>query len=388
MQQTKNKKLSTRKEELMARISAAELRPPESMTLMVTDGCNLFCRHCWLDCRPQEKAAPVPAPKILKLIRAFAQMGGSRITLTGGEVLTHPNWYALLSFCTEHPRINSVCLQTNATLITREHIQALLSLRLDKLTIQVSLDGARARTHNLVRGPGSYTRAMNGLHLLIEAGLGPQTQVAFTEMAHNLDELPELLEKIDEMGIGRLTSGTLVTGGRAASATNISLPTPAQYWDLIDLYHSDSIFKALYDQKANIAAIEWYKNRSRHSNGRCSCLKNLFVDARGYLYPCTMLLLEQYAIDKVYSRPLHRTINQALVKWSEIPILSCNRHRMIPSCSRCMYRNHCGGGCMGRAAAASGEVMVPEDRCALRKAVYSWTRLPSAASFCRKSIAR
>ncbi len=388
MEQPKNKKRPARKEELIPLIKAAGLHPPESMTVMVTDGCNLFCRHCWLDCRAMEKAAPVPTPDILKLIRAFAQMGGTRITLTGGEILSHPNWYALVSYCTEHPRIDSVCLQTNAALLTREHILALLSLRLDKLTIQVSLDGARARTHNLVRGPGSYNRTMAGLDLLIEAGFGPQTQVAFTEMAHNLDELPELLEKIDEMGIGRLISGTLVAGGRAASATHISLPTPAQYWELIDLYHSDSIFKALYDQKATIAAIEWYENRSKHSDGSCSCLKNLFVDARGCLYPCTMLLLEQYAMDKVYSRPLHRTIAQALAKWSEIPILSRNRHRMIPSCSRCTYRNHCGGGCMGRAAAVSGEVMTPEDRCALRKAVYSWTQLPGAASFCRKSYAQ
>ena len=388
MEQPKNKKLPAPKENLIAQIKAAGLCAPESMTLMVTDGCNLRCRHCWHDCGTLEKAAPVPTSKILKLIREFAQIGGTRLTLTGGEILSHPNWYALLAYCSEHPRIDSVCLQTNATLIAREHIQALLCLRLDKLTIQVSLDGAKARTHNFVRGLGSYTRTMAGLHLLVEAGLGLQTQVAFTEMAHNLEELPELLEKIDKMGIGRLVSGTLVDGGRARAATHINLPTPAQYWELIDFYHSDAAFRALYDQKANIAAIEWYKNRSKHSDGGCSSLKNLFVDTRGHLYPCTMLLLDQYAMDKVYSRPLHRTIALALSKWAEIPILGRNRPRMVPSCSRCTYKDHCGGGCMGRAAAVSGELMTPEDRCSLRKAVYSWTQLPSVASFCRKSCAQ
>jgi hypothetical protein len=40
---------------------------------------------------------------------------------------------------------------------------------------------------------------------------------------------------------------------------------------------------------------------------------------------------------------------------------------------------------MGRAASINGELMVPEDRCALRKAVYQWTELPSVASFCCRS---
>lgn len=384
MKQQKNKKRPPGKEELLSQIKTAGLYPPESITLMVTSGCNLSCRHCWLDCCTPEKTSPIAAPKIMKLIRAFAQMGGTRITLTGGEILSHPNWYTLLAYCTEHHRIESVCLQTNATMIAREHIQALLSLQLEKLTIQVSLDGAHARTHNLVRGPGSYARAIAGLRLLIDAGLGPQIQVAFTEMAHNLEELAELLEKIDKMGIGRLISGTLITGGRAAASKNISLPTPSQYWELIDLYESDAIFKALYDQKANIAAIEWFKNRSKQSDNSCSCLKNLFVDARGCLYPCSMLLLDQYAAAGVYSRPLDRTIAQALPKWREIPILSRNRHRMIPSCSQCAHKKHCGGGCMGRAAASSGDLMAPEDRCSLRKAVYNWQKLPSAGSFCSR----
>ncbi len=386
MDQLKNKKLSDQKEDLIAQIKAAGLQPPESMTLMVTDGCNLFCRHCWHNCRTREKAAPVATPKILKLINAFARLGGRCITLTGGEVLSHPNWYTLLSYCTEHRRLDSVCLQTNATLITREHIRALQSLRLDKLTVQVSLDGAHARTHNFVRGPGSYTRAMAGLQLLVQAGLGAVTQVAFTEMAHNLDELPELLEKIDKMGLAGLVSGTLVKGGRAMAAAQIDLPTPAQYWELVDFYHSDAIFKALYDQKGNIAAIEWYQNRLEYSDGCCSCLKSLFVDAGGRMYPCTMLLLDRYAVDKVYSRPLHRTIAAALSKWREIPEYSRGRRHLIPSCARCSYKHHCGGGCVGRAATANeGQLMMPEDRCALRKAVYSWTKLPSVASFCRRS---
>jgi radical SAM protein with 4Fe4S-binding SPASM domain len=94
------------------------------------------------------------------------------------------------------------------------------------------------------------------------------------------------------------------------------------------------------------------------------------VDARGYLYPCTMLLLDCYASESIYSQPLDQIIEKALAKWREIPILNRKRQSELPSCLRCAGKNHCGGGCMGRAATSRGELMDPEDRCALRKAVY------------------
>jgi radical SAM protein with 4Fe4S-binding SPASM domain len=383
MIEQKNEYEATDKAELITQIKAAGLHPPETMTLMTTDGCNLRCRHCWLDCRSLEKANRVSTAKVQRVINGFGQLGGTHINLTGGEILSHPGWHRILQFCFSHARINTVCLQTNATLISRKHIELLLEFPPARLKIQVSLDGARARTHDLVRGPGSFGRTVAGLRLLAEAGLGPQTQVAFTEMVHNFNELPQLLESLIRMGIGRLVSSTLVKGGRATQSAYFNLPTPAQYWELVHLYQTDAGFKQIYDQKANFAAIEWFKNRSKATDNKCDCLKNLFVDSRGYLYPCTMLLLDRFASESVYTQPLDQVIRKTLSKWIEIPLMSRQRQNVIQSCSRCVNRNHCGGGCMGRAATSSGELMTPEDRCALRKAVYHWTELPSVGSFCR-----
>jgi radical SAM protein with 4Fe4S-binding SPASM domain len=384
MEQQPDISLSTDKTGVIGLIRAAGLHPPESMTLMVTDGCNLQCRHCWLDCQPLGAATVVSARKIEALIDDFVQLGGTRISLTGGEFLSHPQWHAILEFCCSHPRITSVCLQSNATLITHRHLEAIQGLQQQKLTIQVSLDGARAHTHNIVRGPGSYARTMVALRLLVNAGLGLQTHVAFTEMAHNFHELPQLLDIVDQMGIGRLTGSTLIRGGRAAASAHISLPTPNQYWELIDLYQTDTHFRTLYDQKATIAAIEWFKHRSESADNKCACLKNIFVDARGILYPCTMLLLDRFASQSVYSQPLEQVIRESLAQWREIPLLNRRRKKMLPKCNHCRGKNHCGGGCMGRSATWRGELMDPEDRCSLRKAVYHWTMLPGAGSFYRK----
>ena len=358
-------------EDLLKRIEAAGLYAPESMTMMVTGGCNLHCNHCWLNCEDLEYSSPVAAEKVTGAIHEFTQLGGIQIKLTGGEILTHPDWPSIVRFGLDHAKIKHITLQTNATLITPKHLAELEKLQLDKLTIQVSLDGACARSHDHVRGSGSFDDAMAGINLLVEAGLGSRVQVAFTEMAHNFSELPDLLGSIHKLGIARLISGTLVNGGRAAGSTQIRLPTPDQYRELIHLYRTDSEFRLLYDQKANISAIEWFKNRNATAaEGCCSCLKNMFLDTRGALYPCTMLLLERFASNSIYSRPMHLVIEESLSKWGRIPILSRKRQNTVKSCLQCADKQHCGGGCMGRAATVQGELMAPEDRCSLRKAVY------------------
>ena len=373
MLRPKNNTLSLENEDLRKLIQDSGLQAPESMTLMVTGGCNLHCLHCWLNCHALEYSSPVAAEKIIGAINEFTQLGGTQITLTGGEILTHPDWPGILQFSLDHTCINRITLQTNATLIAPKHLAELKELPLEKLTIQVSLDGACARSHDLVRGRGSFADAMAGIGLLVEAGLGSRTQVAFTEMAHNFSELPELLKSIHKLGIARLISGTLVKGGRAAGSTRMRLPTPDQYRELINHYHTNAEFKALYDQKANISAIEWFKNRAAPADdGCCSCLKHMFLDTRGFLYPCTMLLLEQFASSSIYTRPMHIVIKKSLLKWRDIPILSRQRQNTIKSCLQCADKQHCGGGCMGRAATVQGELMAPEDRCALRKAVFRW----------------
>jgi radical SAM protein with 4Fe4S-binding SPASM domain len=375
--QSKRLNLSPENKDLLRRIHDTGLQAPESMTMMVTGGCNLNCSHCWLNCSSPECCRPVAADLITTAINEFTQLGGTRITLTGGEILTHPDWSHILQFSLDHRHIKSVILQTNATMIAPKHLRVLGRLQLGKLTIQVSLDGANAGSHDRVRGRGSFANAMAGIRRLVHAGLGSRIQVAFTEMAHNFSELPDLLKFIHEMGIARLISGTLIKGGRAAVSAQLRLPTPDQYRELIRRYHTDANFRTLYDQQANISAIEWFKNRTEPAmEGCCSCLKTMFLDARGLLYPCTMLLLEKFASSSIYSRPMQTVIKEALSSWSDISILSRKRQNTIKSCMQCADKQHCGGGCMGRSAAVYGDLMVPEDRCALRKAVFRW-KVPS-----------
>ena len=354
-------------------IIRAGLRSPKIVTLMVTNGCNLSCLHCWPESRSCGTAPPVPADTIRRLIGEVVLLGVEEICLTGGEPLTHPDWFEILSFACRQPGLNRVRLQTNATLLTEVDIEALGSVDFKGLTVQVSLEGASAETNDRVRGPESFEQAFRGLKFLAEVGLGQQVVVAFTETQHNFAELPRLLRLLDGLGIGRLVSGTLVLGGRAAAQSDqVAPPTPSQYRELLNLYHSDPQFRSRYKKLGNIAAIEWFTGKLYPASEGCICIETPYINADGEMYPCLMLPIDKLAAKDVFHRPLDEVLFEALSLWAELPDLNRRRSVELEACKNCPGRLHCAGGCMGRAYAATGDFMNVEDRCVLRKSVYSW----------------
>ena len=365
-------RISRIKARVLGHITRAGLRPPKMVTLMITNGCNLRCKHCWPKSRSSDVTPPVPVDTLRRLIRELVNLGVEEICLTGGEPLTHPDWFEILNFSCKQSGLKRVRLQTNATLLTEADIKVLRSINFEGLSVQVSLEGAKPQTHDRVRGSGNFERAFRGLKLLAEGGLGKQTLVAFTEMEHNFTELPLLLDMVDVLGIGRLASGTLVLGGRAAQTDQLAPPTPSQYRDLLDLFHSDTQFRSRYKKIGNIAALEWLAGRLNPSPQSCVCIETPYINADGQMYPCVMLPIEEYAVQGVHHRPLEEVLTEGALLWAELPELNLRRSVELEACKECPGKLHCGGGCMGRAYAATGNFMSVEDRCALRKCVYSW----------------
>lgn len=353
-------------------ITCAGLTSPRIVTLTITNSCNLPCLHCLPESHFYGTAPPVPADAIKRLIEEFTLLGVEEVCLTGGEPLTHPGWFEIIEFACRQHGLKRVRLQTNGTLLTEVDIKALCAIDFKGLTVQVSLEGSTAETNDRVRGSGSFEQIIRGLKLLADVGLGQQVVVAFTEMQHNFAELPNLLQVLDGLGIGRLVSGTLLMGGRAGKTNQATPPMPSQYSDLLNLYHSDSEFRSLYKKLGNIAAIEWFTGKSYPAAACCSCIEKPYINADGEMYPCLMLPIKKLAVKDVYQRPLDEVLFEGLPLWAELPDLHHRRSVGLEACDNCPGRQHCAGGCMGRAQTSTGDFMNVEDRCALRKKVYSW----------------
>lgn len=360
---------SMRPEEMREVLGRKGLVAPRILTLSITGTCNLFCRHCWVEAGPDGSVPALSGETIDRLLSEFAFLGGEGVRFTGGEPLCHPALPGRMALA-RRLGLSPVVLQTNGTLLVDEAVSALAALDFPGLVIQISLDGARAATHDRVRGEGAFELAMEGIHRLVAAGLASRVVLAFTEMQHNLEEFPLLLELAESLGICSVVAGTLVTGGRAAADHSgpVAAATPAQYLLLVDRFETDLRFRQLYRKLGNLAALEWWEGKSAGRNC-CRFVEQPYLTPAGLLYPCLLCHSASFAVSGVLDKALTDAFAEGAPLWATLQDVCRSREATLAACQTCLERSDCAAGCPGRALGSHGSLLATDDRCALRQAI-------------------
>jgi GTP 3',8-cyclase len=152
-------------------------RPLRDLRISVTDRCQLRCRYCM----PREVYGPgfefLPRAEILsfgeiaRLVGAFAELGVSKVRLTGGEPLLRRDLPRLVEMLAGTPGIDEVALTTNGLLLAR-HAADLARAGLDRVT--VSLDALDDQTlRRIADTPVSAERILTGIDAALAACLNP-----------------------------------------------------------------------------------------------------------------------------------------------------------------------------------------------------------------------
>lgn len=348
--------------------AGAGLKLPRILTLSITDCCNLACRHCFVDAGSQCRHGNVDAAILHRLIREFARLGGSGVRITGGEPLCHPAWLNLMCACREN-NFERILLQTNGMLFTDADAAELHEFDFPGLSIQISIDGASAKSHDLIRGNGSCEGAVAGIKRLVCAGLGDRITLFFTEMRHNLLEFPELLKLAETYSIRSVTAGALVLSGRAREDSTVRPPDLEQYLTLLDRFDADPEFRERYGRIGSAAFLQWNGNSVRTES--CTFAENPYLTPDGTLYPCVLCHAVNYSVQGVFEKGLTAAFREGIPVWSGIEKISEERSAALGECINCPGRDACKGGCMGRAWAGCGELNAPDDRCEVRKSIYT-----------------
>jgi radical SAM protein with 4Fe4S-binding SPASM domain len=354
--------------EALQQLILAGLRPPRILTIAITGACNLSCRHCWVDAGAVTAPAHVPVKVLKRIITEFADLGGEGLRLTGGEPLCHPAWLELMRF-SRSIGFNSLALQTNGMLFSYEHVNALRELDFPGLSIQISMDGATAEAHDLVRGKGAFTGTLDGILKLVQEGLAPRISLFMTEMRHNLEDIPTILEFAAGMGIGSVSSGALVLCGRASDGSKVFPPDIEQYLRLLDLYDTDPRFREIYRKIGRIAALEWRAGDAVRQDC-CSFVENPYLTASGRIYPCLLCHTDEFCIAGAFEKGLAAAFVEGAPHWSSLQSISRSRAGAIPECRDCPGKQSCAGGCMGRSWGSCGNLLAADDRCGARRAIY------------------
>ena len=164
----------------------------------ITHRCNLRCTHCYQDDYAAFGSREALA-NVLDQYDAMLHACGFKgyLNVTGGEPLTHPDLFWLLREARERGVTTAVL--SNGTLIGRREAVRLQACGVDY--VQISLDGME-RTHDAIRGKGSFARAVAGIRALRERKIF--VTVSFTAQRGNLGELPKLARFCDDIGVNKL----------------------------------------------------------------------------------------------------------------------------------------------------------------------------------------
>jgi len=140
----------------------------EYLRLSITDECNFKCNYCLPDGyqRTHQKQF-LSESEIKNLINAFAELGTTKVRITGGEPSLRKDYASIIKLVADTDGIKKVATTTNGFNLSKhalEWYEAGLS------AINVSVDSLDANTFNLITGKNIFHKVMEGVEACAQAG--------------------------------------------------------------------------------------------------------------------------------------------------------------------------------------------------------------------------
>ncbi|ACB74239.1 GTP 3',8-cyclase MoaA [Opitutus terrae] len=150
-------------------------RPLRDLRISVTDRCNFRCPYCM----PKEVFGPAHAflrdpqlmsqAEITRIVRAFQQLGVTKVRLTGGEPLLRADVPDLVRSLKQELRVPDLALTTNGWLLEK-YAPSLREAGLDR--VNVSVDSLQDETAGRMNGLGfKVDRVLRGIDAAAAVGL-------------------------------------------------------------------------------------------------------------------------------------------------------------------------------------------------------------------------
>ena len=304
----------------------------QSVTFEVTHKCNLSCKHCYSN-SGKKRYDELTMGEMRKLIDELANIGVFNIVLSGGEPLLHPRIFDIIECIRSKPM--SCIVFTNGTLITEEVVQKFKEYSV--LSVAISIDGARAETHDSFRGvKGSFDKTVQAIKSLRKVDIPVKAVISIHR--DNRGELAELIDNLKEWGVDDYVIRPVSYTGRPQKFN--CLITPEEYRECMEQLKECKTGK---------------HGKELPSSDLMNCgigMSSLTIRSDGSVAPCPPF-------------PEEITLGNVIVDyvndvWNNSPFLREVRHINAAEnekCRKCSYINVCRGGCLADIYMRTGELM-------------------------------
>jgi len=184
--------------------------------------CNLSCSYCVAESFVGAERNGLTLPQVCRLIDEAVMLGMTELFLTGGEPFILQDIFSMLLYGLERMQVTVL---SNGILLKGKRLGQLEALpHRERLTVQISLDGSNAATHDVYRGAGSWQMAIDAIVRLKAAAF--HVRLGTTQTPENSQDLAAMCRLHRALGIPDEDHiiRPLVRRGFSAKGMAISLP--------------------------------------------------------------------------------------------------------------------------------------------------------------------
>lgn len=163
------------------------------LRVSVTDHCNYRCHYCREEdhVTHTKRSEVLSFEEIAKIVKLFAELGVTKVRLTGGEPLLRKDILDLTSMLGKIPGINDIPLSTNA------HLLPSLATQLRKNGVNranISIDSLNPKRFKEITRDGNLNTVIKGIDSAILAGMNPIKLNMVVMKGVNDDEIESMVE--------------------------------------------------------------------------------------------------------------------------------------------------------------------------------------------------
>lgn len=296
------------------------------LNLYVTNACNLWCPHCFMNAG-QAMKNELSTIEIKNILDDFKAEGGECVTFTGGEPKMRPDFLEILQHSKSIGLSNTVL--SNGLLWSEDDIQN-ASPQIEE--IQISIDGVDENTNSTIRGQDHFRKAVETAKAFSRYGTKVAIATTFAQEDLNLNLVPQYLSlkyEIESESQNQVSFrfSKKILPGRGKT------PTESQNHEYERLI--DQIEDAV---KPNAKMENFMFGHEPNMVSRNCGIGGISIRSDGHVFLCNRV----HEVDDY-----GHISNQSMAEWLQIAkdINDSTAVDNVEPCKTCFLKNICNGGC-------------------------------------------
>ena len=304
---------------------------PITASLELTHKCNLRCLHCYGDYGVGDE---MDCNNVLKLLDQLEEIGVKNIELTGGDISIYPYLNEVLKKAFSL-KFSAVVLLTNGIIMNKEFLDIIVKNK-NRVFLQIDLHSLNEEYLEWFTNQNGYIdKVLSNIQFLNNNGVKMRIATMITK--RNVEEIPQIVAKINELGISSFIPSIVTNIGRAEDNEDLLLDNESdikRYVEIINEMNEKypSLFKAMQPEslRNNCGCITTNVVISPNGDIKLCAMDNHFLKNLGNVFKEN--IRDVYDCNKEFIRNLY------YLKFPTESSIECTECDKKFFCSRCFIR--------------------------------------------------